>query len=204
VSRENLRATGTLADDPAEDKDVLNIVVSQQASSGLYLPTMNGIVSTVLSAKDRLEPSAVSLKNTVRDVARERLSRADTDRAEKAKIDNAPTQPRRTRATLSLIEVLLRVLFRTAPKTMEPNDTFDLLHAAVPIAYCDFVLLDRTWCAVAVQAIREMREAGVTAPLANVYSGKKGEVERFLAALEAYPPKQSMLTSEKTSEKGIS
>jgi hypothetical protein len=56
------------------------------------------------------------------------------------------------------------------------NDTIDLLHAVVPGAYAEFVVLDGSWASAIAQAARRVREAGYTAPL---------------LALEAWPPTAS-------------
>jgi len=68
----------------------------------------------------------------------------------------------------------------------EENDAFDLLHAAVPIAYCDFVLLDKKWRAIAEKAISDLRALNKAVRLATVFSGRPGELDSFLTALETW------------------
>ncbi|MCG3134747.1 MAG: hypothetical protein HMLKMBBP_02108 [Planctomycetes bacterium] len=60
-----------------------------------------------------------------------------------------------------------------------PNDMFDLLHAAVPLAVSHFVLLDKKWADRARRVQRPPR-------LAEVFSGKKGQIEAFLDAFERW------------------
>jgi len=182
--REDMRARGELNETPEGDDQLASISGLNTTRGGLHLPSVSGLLTTVMSAKDQLEAGAKSLKVSVRDAAMLRFEKAKADPAEQAKIDKAPTAPGRARATLSAAELLLRGIFCKGSRAMEENDTFDLLHAAVPLAYCDYVLLDGKWRDLADTAIREMRVAGVTAALAAVYSGKKGQVEQFLAAQE--------------------
>lgn len=65
--------------------------------------------------------------------------------------------------------------------TVTSNDVMDLLHACVPLAVCEFVVLDRKWAPRAQRVPSPPR-------LAEVFSGKKGQIERFLDAFERWEP----------------
>ena len=65
-----------------------------------------------------------------------------------------------------------------------PNDAMDFFHTIVPVAYCDFVLLDGRWRDQVDRLRARLQRAGVDFPLATVLSGS-GAVERLIAALEA-------------------
>jgi hypothetical protein len=67
-----------------------------------------------------------------------------------------------------------------APKKPVDNDSVDIFHAAVPLAVCDFVLLDDGWKQRAEDIPKPPRRA-------EVFSGKKGQIEAFLDALERWP-----------------
>lgn len=67
------------------------------------------------------------------------------------------------------------------------NDTIDLLHAVVPGAYAEFVVLDGKWASAIAQAAQRIRKAGYTAPIARAFSPRGNGIEEFLLALEARP-----------------
>lgn len=63
---------------------------------------------------------------------------------------------------------------------IDGHDAADYLHAVVPIAVCNFALLDGGWTELA-------RRVSDSARRAEVFSGKKGQIEAFLDALERWP-----------------
>lgn len=74
--------------------------------------------------------------------------------------------------------LLIELLREGGP--FDENDGLDLQHAAVPLTACDFVLLDRRWTDLAQRVRRPERRA-------EVFSGRKGQIEAFLSALERWP-----------------
>lgn len=77
------------------------------------------------------------------------------------------------------VELLQRV--HVAMPEFDENDNMDLFHAMVPLAICDFLLLDKHWAGLAAQVPAPPRRA-------QVFSGKKGQIPAFLDALEAWTP----------------
>jgi hypothetical protein len=76
---------------------------------------------------------------------------------------------------------------RETSRNLKPNDAVDVYHAVVPAAYCDFVVLDGRWHAE-VSAVRTRCEgAGAGLRMARTFSGRKGGLDAFLAALAAFP-----------------
>jgi hypothetical protein len=67
------------------------------------------------------------------------------------------------------------------------NDTIDRLHAVVPSAYAEYVVLDGKWASAIAQATQRIRKAGYVAPIARPFSPRGASIEEFLAALEAWP-----------------
>jgi len=62
------------------------------------------------------------------------------------------------------------------------NDVLDNLHAVVPVAYCDAVLLDGgTWDRVE-RARRKLNRVGIE--IAKAFPMRKDGIERFLTYLE--------------------
>ena len=58
--------------------------------------------------------------------------------------DASPTQMAPTRMR-SVLRAVLQPLLKDRSRKINTHDAFDLLHAVVAIAYCDFVFLDGAW-----------------------------------------------------------
>ena len=186
--RENLRWSNQLGEDAESDEQLMMISAYNEGSGGgLAVPSVDGIFTSPLKAKVRLEPGAIELKTSVTAAVRKRLAYARANPDERTKFENAPTQPYRRRATRSLTELLIRPFLNMPPEAFEENDVFDLLHATVPLAYCDFVLLDKAFKARADSAIGQLRALSARAPLARVFDGRPVDVERFLSVIEGAP-----------------
>lgn len=92
----------------------------------------------------------------------------------------APTEKTPYLTRYLIPEVLRPQLDRSGD--VDPNDALDFLHTVVPVAYCDLVVLDRDWADRAQRAIRRLRDAGHTSPLAEpvpVRGWVEGLVERI-------------------------
>jgi hypothetical protein len=70
---------------------------------------------------------------------------------------------------------LMRALASESGFTFTPNDGMDLVHTVVPVAYADFVLLDRSWA---------HRVRSLSMPGRRVYAFYEPEIDQFLDALE--------------------
>ncbi len=68
---------------------------------------------------------------------------------------------------------------------MDPNDWRDYFHMVVPMAHCDFLLLDNTWWSIATQVQHLLRKEGHTAAMARLFSPRT--LDEFLSTLEATP-----------------
>jgi hypothetical protein len=58
---------------------------------------------------------------------------------------------------------------------IDTNDPLDFLHAVVPLAYADFVLLDKHWADLA-------NKLKIPSPRVQIYSSK--QVDKFIEDLE--------------------
>lgn len=72
---------------------------------------------------------------------------------------------------------LMRALAAERGFTFTANDGLDLIHTVVPVAYADFVLLDKTW----TQRVRALSMPGRA-----VHAFYEAEVDHFLNALESW------------------
>jgi hypothetical protein len=70
---------------------------------------------------------------------------------------------------------LMRALASERGYTFTPNDGMDLVHTVVPVAYADFVLLDKSWTG---------RVRSLSMPGRAVYAFYEAEIDQFLDALE--------------------
>ncbi len=86
-------------------------------------------------------------------------------------------------ATRFLIPELLRVLIKNAAQKLTKNDASDFLHAVVPLAYCDYVLLDAHWATQAKAAADRLRKVGHIEKIAQTLSGPTA-IEDLIRALE--------------------
>ena len=66
---------------------------------------------------------------------------------------------------------------------MTRNHALDLVHAAVSVSYCDYVLLDGHWQDQVERMKSRFDGAVMTYPLAKVYSKRNDGVESFLSQI---------------------
>jgi hypothetical protein len=87
-----------------------------------------------------------------------------------------------TTRTRAITRSLAATFFPDYKRIIKPNDAIDFLHAAIPVAYCDFVLLDGD----AVDRVERARQKfnGKGIKMAAAFSGRRDGVDRFLARLE--------------------
>jgi hypothetical protein len=91
------------------------------------------------------------------------------------------------RATEALRIALIEQQFAEGKPELDPHDAIDMLHTIVPVAYCQFALLDGRWCDLVDRARRRLTDAGISG-LASVYSERRNGISDVLDALAAYPP----------------
>lgn len=109
----------------------------------------------------------------------------DTSPQFKSAVKHLPSGPQIQRGTRFILRELVRTLLVDKGTKITRNQAIDLLHAVVPIAYCDLVLLDKHW-EVQVDRVRSrLNAAGMYVPTGRVFSGKANGVDRFLCELES-------------------
>jgi hypothetical protein len=128
-------------------------------------------------AFDTLEDSLLAALDAYRDVDERTLRRA---------LQEGQLRPR---ATLGLARALMDEIHRDKTRPLDESDTSDLMHAVVPCAYCDFVLLDGEWCDYIARARNRLEQSGPARQqhVAAVYSRRGDGLARFLEALRAHP-----------------
>ena len=92
---------------------------------------------------------------------------------------------KRTRMSVIMAE-LMREFVLDANINISDNDVMDMLHAAVTVNCCDYVLLDGAWTARVSKMNQRITNTGETMSIAKCYSRRNNGVLRFLEDLDAY------------------
>ena len=66
------------------------------------------------------------------------------------------------------------------------NDAIDLLHAAMSVNCCDYVLLDGPWSERVEKMRRRIAKTETNMPIAKCFSKRANGVEAFLTDLESF------------------
>lgn len=85
--------------------------------------------------------------------------------------------------TRQIFRELVTTLLSDPSLQLTRNHAIDLLHAVVPLAYCDYVLLDAHWEEQVVRVRRKLTKGGFTFPIAEVFSERRQGFNRFTQAL---------------------
>jgi hypothetical protein len=117
-------------------------------------------------------------------------ARADPDYVRKAR--NAPLDDSRPR-TLLILGELLRGFILDSGAPMSENDAVDLIHAAMPLNCCDYVLLDGAWAERVAKMKLRLAKSSMVMPLAKCFSRRNDGINAFLADLENFGPQSQPL-----------
>jgi len=133
-------------------------------AKGLFEPLFN---PELAETKDRL---AVNVQGRLESLREEYHSNALlADVVHHAEHPDALAGTTRTRA---IVRTLAGTFFPDLRRRITLNDAIDFLHAAIPIAYCQVVLLDGGMRDHVERARARFRDTGIT--LATVFSGQDG------------------------------
>jgi hypothetical protein len=126
---------------------------------------------------DHLADTVVGRVEALRD-------KLDTDSEFQSAVRRLPSGPQIQRGTRFILRELIRTLLVDKGTKLTRNQAIDLIHAVVPVAYCDLVLLDKHWEAQVDRVRSRFDAAGMAIPTGRVFSGKANGIERFLCELE--------------------
>jgi hypothetical protein len=112
-------------------------------------------------------------------------ARTDPDYVRKAR--DAPLNDRRPR-TLLIIGELLRGFILDSNAPISENDAVDLIHAAMPLNCCDYVLLDGSWAERVVKMKLRLAKSPMVMPLAKCFSRRNDGINTFLTEFENFDP----------------
>jgi hypothetical protein len=109
--------------------------------------------------------------------------------AEDTEFAKAVRKPPKGSAVLPATRLLLRELLgffvKSTTKKLTRNDAADFFHAIVPLAYCDYVLLDGHWATQASVAAHRLYQAGQIETIAQAFSQRQNGLLTFFDALES-------------------
>jgi hypothetical protein len=89
------------------------------------------------------------------------------------------------RGTRFIARELLGTFLRDSSGKLDRNNAIDVCHAIVPVAYCDFVLLDKRWATHVEQARKRIIQGGLQFPIAQVFSERENGIAKFLQQLQS-------------------
>lgn len=106
------------------------------------------------------------------------------DRSFRSQVKRLPSGPAIQHGTRYILRELVRPMLLDQATNIGRNHAIDLLHAVVPVSYCDIVLLDKHWEVQVGRMNARLIEAKMTFPVARVFSRRSNRLDHFLVALE--------------------
>jgi hypothetical protein len=165
---------------PSADLPQLKLFAERAQDAPLGF-TMRGFITEAHINRVELSKLTDGLNRMVLDGLE--AARSDPDYVRKAK-SIAPSDTR-TR-TMVILGELMRgfTLDSTAP--ISENDVVDLLHAAMPVNCCDYVLLDGPWAERVDKLRHRIAKSSMNMTIAKCFSKRANGAEAFLADLEGF------------------
>lgn len=122
----------------------------------------------VEAARNKIKDAVQSLVNLVKSTYSKDPNWLDKE------FPSIPLNPQKP--TRYVLNHLMRALASESGFTFTANDGMDLVHTVVPVAYADFVLLDKSW----TRRVRSLPMVG-----RNVYAFYEAEIDQFLDGLDS-------------------
>jgi hypothetical protein len=182
ISRENELLAGGPPAPPHADLDLLR-TFPQLKPTSLHLFTARDLFKAMQN--NQLAERLDSLADTVVERVEALRDTLDTDEVFRSIIRRPPYGPQIQQGTRVVLRELVRSLLIDKRTKITRNHGIDLLHAVVPVAYCDLVLLDKHWETQVDRVRSRLNDAGISVPIGRVFSGKANGVDRFLCELES-------------------
>ena len=167
---------------PHADKQFLSAFIALKPDSPRPFTAKN--LFTIPQAS-KLSPRMTALAETVVERMEALRKVFLVDPEFEARVKRLPHGPAIQHGTRYVLREFVRPVLLDHSAKFSQNDAIDLVHAVVPLAYCEFVLLDKHWQAQAEKMRGRFAEANMMFPVAQVFSGKRNEIERFLSLLES-------------------
>jgi hypothetical protein len=173
------------AEAPYSDLEMAALLIA----NGLYRPASTQVLGPqshfaviqrlpgILAQYDEFADDIVA---QITELRRDFDNRKEMRAAIKAPLEAPPHSP----ATNLIARHLIAPFLKDKLRAISRNNAIDLTHAVVPVSYCDYVLLDGQWSAMVNDLRHRLADAGVSIPIAKVFSKRGNGIEGFLAELE--------------------
>jgi hypothetical protein len=152
--------------------------LSQAAGGGF---TMQGLAQLAYEHRTGINEMMSSMARSLTEAVAK--ARADPEYVRKSR--NAPLDDTRPR-TLLILGELLRGFILDSGAPMSENDAVDLIHAAMPLNCCDYVLLDGPWAERVAKMKLRLAKSSMVMPIAKCFSRRNDGINAFLTDLENY------------------
>jgi hypothetical protein len=182
LARESNEPTNATRFWPTADLPQLKLFGERSQAAGRGF-TMNGFANMAYEHR-------TAIGGLMSDMARkmkEAVEKARMDPAYVRKARNAPLSDRRPR-TLLIIGELLRGFILDSSAPITENDSVDLIHAAMPLNCCDYVLLDGPWAERVEKMKLRLAKSPMVMPIAKCFSQRNNRINAFLTDLENFDP----------------
>lgn len=180
ISREDKLLAGAPRRPPHADADLLRLLA--KINPGSVAPfSVRGLFHGLIDPEVDQRPTALA-DRFIRSVQQLRLDyTSDPTLAQAVRAD--PEGPPLQAGTRFILRELIRPLVVDQRKQTTQNDVMDFFHTIVPVAYCDYVLLDKHWAAQVAQARSRFNQVGLSVPMAAIFSRGRTGVEQLLDEL---------------------
>jgi len=179
IRSENTLIAGGPPVPPHADLELLRLVVCLRPS-GVQPITCIGMLAEV---SGRREESTERMRAVFVDWLSSFREEYHEDNEFRALVDQFLRRQVAPRGTSIVLSEVMAGLMRDRSAPITANDALDFFHTIVPVAYCDFVLLDGRWRDQVDRLRVRLRRLRLDFPLATALSGA-GAVERLIATLE--------------------
>jgi hypothetical protein len=181
IEREDHLLAGGPPVPPHGDQDFLRALVMLKPRA-LTLFTAHNLFTAVQ------RPGSVTRADSMADMFVSRLAtmrdEIQGDSTLRAALGRPATTVPIQRGTRFILQELVRALILDKGTKITCNDAFDFFHAVVPVAYCDFVLLDGYWETQVNRVRSRFQASDLPVPMAIVFSRRREGIERFIQQLE--------------------
>ena len=184
MKRERLMLQGGSRAAPYDDVQLLDAFAKTTPDTPRPFTAKN-LVAVIVKNRNQLQEGLVRLNDIF--VSKTQIMRDQMlDDKKFEKMVKKPQEAVKNQRTLFFVRELLGSILRDYNKVLTANDAMDFFHAVVPIAYCDFVLLDAQWEHRVKEVSERLIQHNIGIKQADVFSDKLGRLEHFFECLENF------------------
>jgi hypothetical protein len=170
IDRERMIIEGGSRNAPYGDVSLLDAFAKMTPETPRPFTAKN-LVTVIVQRRADLQKGLVSLNDTIISRTQRMQEQMLVDKQFNKAVKGSQEVAKHQRTWLFLREILGRLLIDRR-KPMTANDAMDLFHAIVPVAYCDFVLLDAAWAERVKVVTGRLKKYKTEVKSAKVFSEK--------------------------------